>query len=29
MPELGRQTMHEEALDVIRDWIASLPGSCD
>lgn len=28
MPELGRQTRHEEALEVIRDWIASLPGGC-
>jgi uncharacterized repeat protein (TIGR03806 family) len=29
MPELGRQTTHEEALAVVRDWIASLPGSCN
>jgi uncharacterized repeat protein (TIGR03806 family) len=29
MPELGRQTVHDEALEVIRAWITSLPGSCD
>lgn len=29
MPELGRQMVHEEALQVIRDWIEALPGSCD
>jgi uncharacterized repeat protein (TIGR03806 family) len=28
MPEIGRQMMHAEALDVIGDWIASLPGAC-
>lgn len=28
MPELGRQTVHEEALEVIRAWIESLDGSC-
>jgi uncharacterized repeat protein (TIGR03806 family) len=28
MPELGRQTVHTEALDVINAWIAELPGSC-
>jgi len=29
MPELGRQLVHEEAIQVLCDWIASLPGSCD
>ncbi len=29
MPELGRRRVHEEAIQVIHDWIASLPGSCD
>jgi uncharacterized repeat protein (TIGR03806 family) len=28
MPELGRQTVHSEALDVINAWITELPGSC-
>ncbi|MFN3620002.1 SO2930 family diheme c-type cytochrome [Sphingorhabdus sp.] len=25
MPELGRATVHEEGVDLIRDWIASMP----
>jgi hypothetical protein len=29
MPELGRRRVHEEAVQVIHDWIASLSGSCD
>lgn len=29
MPELGRRRVHEEAIQVIHDWIASLSGSCD
>jgi uncharacterized repeat protein (TIGR03806 family) len=29
MPELGRQTTHDEALTVMRDWIAGLPGTCE
>jgi len=29
MPELGRQTVHTEAIEVISEWIRSLPGSCD
>lgn len=28
MPELGRQRVHTEAVDVIRDWIASLDDGC-
>ena len=28
MPELGRQTVHTQALAVIRDWIDSIEGSC-
>ncbi len=28
MPELGRNTMHEEGLRLVRQWIASLPGRC-
>lgn len=29
MPELGRQTMHEEALAVVNAWIEEIPGTCD
>jgi uncharacterized repeat protein (TIGR03806 family) len=29
MPELGRQTTHDEALVVIREWIEGLPGTCE
>jgi uncharacterized repeat protein (TIGR03806 family) len=29
MPELGRNTVHEEGLALVRQWIASLPGHCD
>lgn len=29
MPELGRQAVHDEALDVIRAWIEELPGACE
>jgi uncharacterized repeat protein (TIGR03806 family) len=28
MPELGRSTVHEEGLRLVRQWIASLPGRC-
>jgi hypothetical protein len=28
MPELGRAMAHTEAVTVIRQWIASLPGNC-
>jgi uncharacterized repeat protein (TIGR03806 family) len=28
MPEVGRQTVHVEALEVIREWIGELEGSC-
>ena len=28
MPELGRSTVHREGVDLIRDWIAALPGDC-
>lgn len=28
MPELGRQTVHEEGLSVLRQWIESLSGEC-
>jgi len=28
MPELGRSTIHTEGVELIRDWIASLPGGC-
>lgn len=28
MPELGRQTVHTEALEVINAWIEDLPGTC-
>jgi uncharacterized repeat protein (TIGR03806 family) len=29
MPELGRQTVHVEAVALIREWIAGLSGACD
>jgi uncharacterized repeat protein (TIGR03806 family) len=29
MPELGRQTTHHEALDVINAWIEEIPGTCE
>jgi len=28
MPELGRTTVHQEGLALIRDWIASMHGNC-
>ncbi len=28
MPEQGRGTVHREGLELIRDWIAALPGQC-
>jgi uncharacterized repeat protein (TIGR03806 family) len=28
MPELGRSTVHQEGVQLIRDWIASMPGRC-
>lgn len=28
MPEMGRTTTHREGADLIREWIASLPGTC-
>jgi uncharacterized repeat protein (TIGR03806 family) len=28
MPELGRQTVHEEGVAVVREWIAGLEGEC-
>ncbi|WP_346838921.1 SO2930 family diheme c-type cytochrome [Microbulbifer sp. SAOS-129_SWC] len=28
MPELGRTLVHEKGLALLRDWIASMPGSC-
>lgn len=28
MPELGRSTVHKEGLELINDWINSLPGDC-
>jgi len=28
MPELGRSTVHDEGVALIRDWIATLPGDC-
>lgn len=28
MPELGRSLMHAEGVEVLRNWIASLPGDC-
>jgi uncharacterized repeat protein (TIGR03806 family) len=28
MPEMGRDTTHREGVDLIRQWIAAMPGSC-
>jgi len=28
MPEMGRSTTHREGAELIRQWIASLQGSC-
>lgn len=28
MPELGRALVHEEGLELIREWINTMPGSC-
>lgn len=28
MPELGRSLVHEEGVELIRDWISSMPGQC-
>jgi hypothetical protein len=28
MPELGRSLSHDEGVDLIREWIASLDGDC-
>jgi uncharacterized repeat protein (TIGR03806 family) len=29
MPEMGRNTTHREGVDLIREWIAAMPGNCD
>ena len=29
MPEMGRNTTHEEGVELIRAWIASMQGTCD
>lgn len=29
MPELGRMIKHEEGIQLISDWIASMPNSCE
>lgn len=28
MPALGRSTVHREGVQLIRDWIVTLPGHC-
>ena len=28
MPELGRSTIHEDGLRLVRQWITALPGQC-
>ena len=28
MPELGRSLVHEKGIEIIRDWITQMPGSC-
>ncbi len=29
MPELGRQTVHAEAVSLVREWIEGIEGTCD
>ncbi len=29
MPELGRSTVHDDGLKLIREWIRAMPGSCE
>jgi uncharacterized repeat protein (TIGR03806 family) len=29
MPEMGRTTTHKEGAELIREWIAAMPGNCD
>lgn len=29
MPEMGRNTTHREGVELIRAWIAAMPGNCD
>ena len=29
MPELGRSTVHDEGLKLIREWIKAMPGACE
>lgn len=29
MPELGRSIVHQEGVQLIRDWIAAMPGQCN
>jgi hypothetical protein len=29
MPELGRQTVHDDALALMREWIEAIPGTCN
>jgi hypothetical protein len=29
MPEMGRNTTHQEGVELIRAWIASMQGTCD
>jgi len=29
MPEMGRNTTHKEGVELIREWIAAMPGNCD
>ncbi len=28
MPELGRSLIHDEGVDLVREWISAMPGSC-
>jgi hypothetical protein len=28
MPELGRSVVHDEGVQLVRDWIAAMQGSC-
>ena len=28
MPELGRSLVHQGGIEIIREWISKMPGSC-
>jgi hypothetical protein len=28
MPQVGRNVVHEEGVQLLREWIAAMPGGC-